>query len=131
MSQAPHQFSCRVYYEDTDMGGIVYHANYLKFIERARSDFVRQLGVDQLALRDAGVVFAVRKMAIEFLSPARFDEELTVLTEVLSLSGARMELGQTVMRGQERLFHADVTIAALTMDGKPTRLPAIIRQNLA
>lgn len=125
-----HRFACRVYYEDTDMGGIVYHANYLKFIERARSDFVRGLGVDQLALREEGVVFAVRAMAIEFISPARFDEELSVLTEVRALSGARMELSQTVMRGEARLFHADVTIAALTLAGKPTRLPAVIRQNL-
>ena len=66
-----HQFPIRVYYEDTDMGGIVYYANYLKFIERARSDWVREIGIDQNAMRDEGVVFAVRRVEADYLSPAQ------------------------------------------------------------
>ncbi len=89
-----HSFAVTVYYEDTDMGGIVYHANYLKYIERARSDWVRGLGLDQLALREAGTVFAVRRIESDFLAPARLDERLDVRTGILRSSGARLLLAQ-------------------------------------
>lgn len=126
-----HEFPVRVYYEDTDMAGIVYHANYLKYIERARSDWVRARGIDQNALREAeGIVFVVRRLEADFLAPARFDEELVVRTEVKSVSGVRLALIQEVQRGGKPLFRAEVTLVAITSDGHPARLPAAIRQQV-
>ncbi len=123
-----HRFSVRVYYEDTDMGGIVYHANFLKFIERARSDWVAQMGIDQLAMRDEdGIVFAVRRVDAEFIKPARYGEDLDIRTGLASVSGARMVMNQEVFRGQERLFAAEVTAVCMTLAGRPTRLPDAIR----
>ncbi|MEM7732072.1 MAG: tol-pal system-associated acyl-CoA thioesterase [Pseudomonadota bacterium] len=124
-----HRFSVRVYYEDTDMGGIVYHANFLKFIERARSDWVAQMGIDQLAMRDdSGIVFAVRRVEAEFIKPALYGEDLEILTRLASVSGARMVMEQVVLRGDERLFAAEVTAVCMTLEGRPTRLPDVIRQ---
>jgi acyl-CoA thioester hydrolase len=123
-----HLFHLRVYYEDTDLAGIVYYANYLKFIERARTEFVRERGVDQGALkRDEGIVFAVRHLEADYLSPAKFDDELTVATSVETLTGARIVLRQVVKRGETALFSALVTLVALTETGQPARLPANIR----
>ncbi|MEL6205758.1 MAG: tol-pal system-associated acyl-CoA thioesterase [Pseudomonadota bacterium] len=126
-----HLFPVTVYYEDTDMGGIVYHANYLKYIERGRSDWVRALGVDQNALRDEGIVFAVRGIEAEFLRPARLDERLEVATALESLKGARFVMAQEVRRDDALLFRARVTIVAITLEGKPARLPAALRERLA
>lgn len=126
-----HEFHLRVYYEDTDLAGIVYYANYLKFIERGRSEWVRALGVDQVALKAVqGVVFAVRRVEADYLRPARFDDELRVVTECLAVSGARIELRQQVLRGAERLFEALVTLVCLTAGGHPARIPATIRAKL-
>ncbi|WP_343079820.1 tol-pal system-associated acyl-CoA thioesterase [Ostreiculturibacter nitratireducens] len=126
-----HSFAVRVYYEDTDLAGIVYYANYLKFIERARTEWVRELGVDQAKLRaEAGIVFAVRRVVAEYLRPARFDDELRVETRLLAQTGARIALSQDVMRGDERLFSSEVTLVCLTETGAPARLPADIRQKL-
>lgn len=119
-----HSFSVTVHYEDTDMGGIVYHANYLKFIERARSDWVRQLGIDQNALRAAGSVFAVHRIEAEFRAPARLDDRLTVTTRARAASRTRIKLAQQVHRGETLLFDATVTLVAMSMNGKPRRLPA-------
>ena len=94
-----HSFDLRVYYEDTDMAGIVYYANYLKFIERARTEFVRQLGIDQTTLKKVhGIVFAVRRVEADFISPARFDDDLTVVTASEALTGARIKLRQDIMQ---------------------------------
>jgi acyl-CoA thioester hydrolase len=126
-----HRFPIRVYYEDTDLAGIVYYANYLKFIERARTEFVRARGVDQRALKEAeGVVFAVRHLEADYLSPARFDDELVVETIVEAITGARLVMRQNVIRAGETLFSALVTLVALTETGQPTRLPANIRLSL-
>jgi len=127
-----HRFGCRVYYEDTDLAGIVYYANYLKFIERGRSEFVRSYGVDQSRLREsAGIVFAVRRIEADYLAPARFDDQLQVLTEPLGASGARLLLRQRVVRGDEVLFSALVTLVCLTNGGRPVRFPAEIRRRIA
>ncbi|MDE3029439.1 MAG: tol-pal system-associated acyl-CoA thioesterase, partial [Paracoccaceae bacterium] len=124
----PHSFALRVYYEDTDLAGIVYYANYLKFIERARSEMVRALGVDQVALKaEAGVVFAVRSLTADYLSPARFDDALAVETDVVSVGGARIVLDQAVLRGTERLFEARVTLVCVGVTGA-TRIPADVRR---
>lgn len=126
-----HRFSCRVYYEDTDLAGIVYYANYLRFIERARTEWVRGLGIDQGALRDAeGVVFAVRRIEADYLAPARFDDMLEVTTTVEGATAARLVLRQQVARGDRVLFAAVVTLVALGPGGAPVRLPAAIRRHL-
>ncbi|MCL6283878.1 tol-pal system-associated acyl-CoA thioesterase [Ruegeria sp. 2012CJ41-6] len=122
-----HSFPIRVYYEDTDMGGIVYHANYLRYIERARSDWVRNLGNDQNAMREAGIVWVVRKIEAEYLAAARFDDELIVETEMSDLSGVRLTMAQLVKRGETEIFRATVTAVCMNGDGKPVRLPAEIR----
>ena len=126
-----HRFELRVYYEDTDMGGIVYHANYLKFIERARSAWVRGLGIDQNAMRAReGLIFAVRRIEAEYLGPARFDDVLQVETRTVQVTGARMVMEQSVSRACEKLFQALVTVVCLTEGGQPARLPATIRLRL-
>lgn len=125
---ATHLFTCRVYYEDTDLAGIVYYANYLKFIERARSEWVRTLGIDQARLRaDSGIAFAVRRLEVDYLSPARFDDMLDVLTTVERTTPARLILRQEVWRGETVLFAALVTLVALGPTGAPCRLPASLR----
>lgn len=127
-----HSFPIRVYYEDTDLAGIVYYANYLKFIERARSEWVRGLGLDQTALkRDQGIVFAVRRVEADYLKPAKFEDALTVETRLLAETGARFVLEQEVRRGGERLFLAQVTLVCLHDNGAPARLPAEFRRKLA
>ena len=129
--QSPHTFPLRVYYEDTDLAGIVYYANYLKFIERARSEWVRGLGVDQALLRaEHGLVFAVRRVEADYLRPALFDDVLTVQTTVSEHSGARLVLDQAVLRGVQTLFTARVTLVCLTATGTPTRFPATLRAAL-
>lgn len=126
-----HLFHTRVYYEDTDLAGIVYHANYLKFIERARSEMVREAGVSQIDLKsDHGIVFAVRSMAVEFLAPAKFEDMLEVRTGFVSLTGARFTLDQSVWREGTRLFQADVQVVCLNAAGGAARIPADIRQKL-
>jgi acyl-CoA thioester hydrolase len=127
-----HRHGLRVYYEDTDLAGIVYYANYLKFIERARTEWVASLGVDQMALRAAeGIVFAVRRVEADYLRPARFGDDLVVETVLQSLGGARIVLEQVVIRAGERLFAAVVTLVCLTEDGHAARLPAGLRARLA
>ncbi|MCF2906393.1 tol-pal system-associated acyl-CoA thioesterase [Octadecabacter sp. CECT 8868] len=126
-----HRFPVRVYYEDTDLAGIVYYANYLKFIERGRSEWVRELGVDQAAMkRDEGVVFAVRRVEADYHSPAQYDDELVVTTEVDAVTGARLIVRQNVERDGKVLFTALVTIVAINDAGAPARLPAAFRRNL-
>lgn len=124
---APHRFDLRVYYEDTDLAGIVYYANYLKFIERGRSEYLRSQGIDQRALQaEAGLVFAVRRIEADYLAPARLDDHLCVTTVPRSLSGARIVLDQAVARGDTVLFSSVVTIVCLGSGGRPARLPAAV-----
>ena len=120
-----HRLAVRVYYEDTDFSGNVYHANYLKFCERARSDFLRVAGIDQNALFGTGepIMFVVRRMVCEFLRPARFDDLLMVETIGGEMAGARFELSQRVKRGTDLLFTADVTVALIDGRGRPRRVP--------
>ena len=127
-----HKTNIRVYYEDTDLAGIVYYANYLKFIERGRTEMLRDLGIDQVAIKsDAGVVFAVRRVEADYLQPAVFDDELVVETRVISVGGARVVLAQDVVRDGTVLFGSEVTIVALTDQGRPARLPGQVRTALA
>ena len=126
-----HSFPVRVYYEDTDLAGIVYYANYLKFIERGRTEFVRARGIDQARLREeTGIVFAVRRVEAVYLLPARFGDDLSVETEVDEIKRASLVMVQRVTRGGEVLFSARVVLVALTGDGAAARLPADIRRVL-
>ncbi|MBM2323601.1 MULTISPECIES: tol-pal system-associated acyl-CoA thioesterase [Marivita] len=126
-----HELPIRVYYEDTDMGGIVYYANYLRYIERARSDWVRSLGVDQNAMREKdGVVFVVRRVEADYLKPAKFDDELLVRTVVKAVTGVRLIMSQEVIRGDDLLFQAEVTVVCIGEGGVPARLPANIRRRI-
>ena len=119
-----HRFELRVYYEDTDFAGVVYYANYLKFIERARTEFMRSLGIDQRRFRiETGLVFAVRALEAEYLKPATFDDELTVITSLEELSGARAVLKQDIFRNNDRLFSSRVAVACIAGTGKPRRFP--------
>ena len=126
-----HRFALRVYYEDTDLAGIVYYANYLRFIERARTEWVRALGIDQGRVKaEEGIVFAVRRIEADYLAPARFDDLLEVETALREATAARVVLDQRVVRDGAVLFSAVVTIVALAETGRPARLPAGFRRVL-
>jgi acyl-CoA thioester hydrolase len=119
-----HLFPLRVYFEDTDVAGIVYYANYLRFIERARSDMLRIIGIDQRAALEGGEgVYAVAELAVKYRAPARLADELVVVTEIESLRAASVLIHQRVMRGDEILADVRVTAAFLTPDGRPRRQP--------
>jgi acyl-CoA thioester hydrolase len=127
-----HRFDLRVYYEDTDLAGIVYYANYLKFIERARTEALLAAGIDQVALeRQEGSVFAVRAISVDYRAPARFQDMLTVHTVARAVSGARARLAQDVWRGDVLLVAAEVDVVCLGRDGRPRRLPEAVRAALA
>ncbi|WP_323716669.1 tol-pal system-associated acyl-CoA thioesterase [Paracoccus aminovorans] len=125
-----HRFPIRVYYEDTDLAGIVYYANYLKFIERGRSEWLRELGIDQRALKRQGIVFAVRRVEADYLSPARFEDLLEVHSRLYELRPARIVLDQRVIRGEAELFRARVTIACLADSGRPAAVPEDVAARL-
>ena len=119
-----HHFALTVYFEDTDTAGIVYYANYLKFMERARSDMIRAAGVDQnLAHRDGIGVYVVAEVNIRYLRPARLGDDLVVVSTVEEVRGVSVLIHQRVMRGTEQLTDAKVTAAFLTQDGRPQRQP--------
>jgi acyl-CoA thioester hydrolase len=125
-------YPVRVYYEDTDAGGVVYHANYLKFAERARTEMLRALGIEQERLRqESGVSLVVRRMTVDFLAPARLDDELVVASRLAGLAGASLDLAQEIRRGDEPLVRLDSQIACLGPTGRPTRLPSALRAALA
>jgi len=122
-----HTFPIRVYYEDTDMGGVVYYANYLRFIERARSEWVRTLGIDQNAMRDEGIVWVVRRVEADYLTASKFEDDLIVETSLAEVTSARLVMDQVVRRGETVVFRARVTAACMNAAGRPVRLPAEIR----
>ena len=123
----------RVYWEDTDAGGVVYYANYLKFMERARSEWLRARGFEQDVLRDeAGVVFVVRRVEIDYLSPARFNEQLEVSVQLHEMGRASLSVRQELMRGSTRLAEAVVTLACVdAVRFKPVKIPEPLLQALA
>jgi acyl-CoA thioester hydrolase len=121
-----HVFPVRIYHEDTDHTGVVYHASYLRLIERARSEWARGLGLDQGRLLAEGTALAVRRMEADWLAPARYDDLLEVETGVEGATGARLVLLQEVRRGGLPLFRARVTLAAVGAGGRPRRLPGLM-----
>ena len=122
-----HHFPIRVYYEDTDAGGIVYHSNYLNFAERARTEMVRELGISQSALlaEGKGHAFAVRHAEIDFVKPARLDDLLRVESDVTEVGGASLEVRQIIRRLDDgiELVRLNVRLAYISLDGRPARLP--------
>jgi acyl-CoA thioester hydrolase len=119
-----HRFALRVYFEDTDVAGIVYYANYLRFMERARSDMLRAAGIDQRAALESGEgVYAVAEVAIKYRGPAKLDDALVVVSEVREVRAASCLIHQRVMRGDEILTDARVTAAFLSPEGRPKRQP--------
>jgi acyl-CoA thioester hydrolase len=128
---ASHRFPVRVYYEDTDFSGNVYHAAYLHFFERGRTEFLRDVGVHHSELIKEGIAFAVRSMEIEFVRAAHIDDELVVDTSLIEMTGARFTLDQSIERGDELVTRAKVVAVAFKTDGKPTRLPRSLVTALA
>jgi acyl-CoA thioester hydrolase len=127
LTEHGHRLVQRVYYEDTDFSGFVYHARYLHFLERARTDYLRCLGVEQSRLAGIedgeGLMFVVHRMEIDFKAPARMDNILTVLTSTERAGGAKMILSQQIMRDEQLLIAAKVIIAVVNAKGRPRRLP--------
>jgi acyl-CoA thioester hydrolase len=120
-----HLFAVRVYFEDTDFSGVVYHARYLHFMERARSDMLACVGIDQRTVHAAGQgAYAVTQMHIKYRRPAHFDDALLVISTVEAVRAASCDIHQTVMRGDDILTEAQVTAAFVSPDGKPRRQPA-------
>ena len=132
LEDGAHLLPVRVYYEDTDFSGLVYHASYLRFLERGRTDSLRLAGVDQSLLHadGEGLVFAVRRMTLDFLKPARMDDVLVVETRTREVRGATILIAQRVLRGEETLLTAEVTVACLG-GGRPRRIPDALRRTLA
>ena len=122
-----HHISYRVYYEDTDAGGVVYYANYLKFAERARTEMVRQWGINQ---SDESFLFVVRKAELDLKKPARLDDELSIDSEVVKVGGASLEIMQHIYTRGQLLVSVRVTIVSVSREFKPIRLPDKIRQCL-
>ena len=122
----------RVYYEDTDLGGVVYYANYLRFLERARTEWLRALGFEQTALAaDHRVVFVVRSISLDYLKPARFDDVLEITVEPAGIGASRVELSQRVRRGTEDLVAARVELTCVnTATFKPVRIPRSVAERL-
>jgi 4-hydroxybenzoyl-CoA thioesterase len=121
----------RVYIEDTDAGGIVYYVNYLKFMERARTEMLRKLGFDKAGANPGSVQFVVRSAAVEYMKPASLDDELRVTAQVVELGGASLEFGQQVWRGSDLLCAARIRIACVNGGSlKPTRISAEMKTAL-
>jgi acyl-CoA thioester hydrolase len=123
---SPFAWPVRIYWEDTDAGGVVYHANYVRFMERARSEWLRAQGIDQLALREtSGLGFVVREMKLDFHRPARLDDELLVSVAVKERRSASMLFDQEIVRGDTTLVRATVRVACVNLDTmRPAQIPA-------
>jgi acyl-CoA thioester hydrolase len=132
MSVRAHRWPVRIYYEDTDAGGVVYHARYLQFFERARTEFMRALGLEHSRLlAEHGVLFTVRRVALDLVAPARLDDALEVVTRVDAMTGARLKVRQEVQRQDQLLVGGDLQLAVVGSDLRPKRLPATLTARLA
>lgn len=135
LTGAGHSLDVRIYFEDTDFSGVVYHARYLHFLERGRTDYLRLKGIGHRELAEGRfgepMAFAVRHMDIDFLRPARIDDVVRVDTRTVQLGGARILLEQKIVRGEECLVEARVKVAVISPDGRPRRMPEAVRVTLA
>ena len=126
-----HSNNIRVYYEDTDAGGLVYHANYLKFAERARTEMLREVRIEQLILKnDYNIQFVVKNLYIDFFKPAQLDDLLTIKSIILKVSSAKVIMEQTIYIKMTLLAKIDVTLGSINTEGKPSRLPKIVLERL-
>jgi acyl-CoA thioester hydrolase len=127
-----HILPVRVYYEDTDVSGIVYHANYLRYMERGRSEFLRLAGIHHMVMlaNEEPIAWTIRRMEIDYIKAARLDEDLQIHTRYRAMTGARLTGEQWVRRGDVDLVHATVEAAIITMTGKPRRIPEDVRVKL-
>jgi acyl-CoA thioester hydrolase len=126
-----HHFTCRIYWEDTDAGGIVYYANYLKFAERARTEWLREKGFDQSQLAEKlGISFVVRRCEVDYFKPARLDDLLTLQSRLRAMGKARMTMVQSIYRQESLLAEVTVTLACIDENGKPTKIAAQVQQAL-
>ena len=126
-----HCLPIRIYFEDTDSGGIVYYANYLRFAERARTEMLRLVGINQTEMANRyGMTFAVRECTMDFRHPARLDDLVEVRSQIVELAAATVSAVQAVWRGTEELVRLNIRVACLRGDGRPTRIPAPLRQAL-
>ena len=124
-----HVFPMRVYYEDTDAAGMVYYANYLRFAERARTELLRELGIENTKLmQEQNLAFVVKRCSMEFVKPAKLDDMLAVETRLIDIGGASLTADQRVCRDQTDLVSMELKLACMTMDGRPSRLPADVRK---
>jgi acyl-CoA thioester hydrolase len=131
MVDGVHHFPLRVYYADTDAGGIVYHATYLDFAERARTEMMRLFGLDQVQLqKDHGLLFAVRSCEIDYRRPARLDDLLEIRSSVTHLGGASLHVSQSIWRGAEELVRLVIRLVCMHFNGRAMRIPAAIRSEL-
>ena len=129
LGPTPHRWPVRVYYEDTDFSGVVYHAAYLRFLERGRTEFLRDLGVDQGQLFAAGHAFAVRAMQLEFRRAARMDDCIEIVSQIEAIGGASIAMRQSIARGEEVLVEAAVRLG-LVAGGRARRLPPELADTL-
>jgi acyl-CoA thioester hydrolase len=127
-----HILPIRVYYEDTDLSGLVYHANYLRFMERGRSEYFRGAGITRLAQLDdpEPTAWTLKKVSLEYLRPARIDDLVEVRTRCIALSGARMTADQMIYKADELLMRGLVEACVITLSGKPRRIPSEVRERL-
>ena len=117
-------YNFKVYYEDTDAGGVVYYANYLKFLERARSEAIYSIGFSNLDLkRTNDVIIVVKSCNINYIRPAKFEDKLSVNSSIISISKASFKMNQTIIRQEEKITEAEVVLVAINSSGKPTKLP--------
>ncbi len=132
MTAPPSAIQLRIYYEDTDAAGIVYYANYFRFLERGRTEFLRSLGHGQQALMQEGIAFAVRSASAEFLKPARLDDLLTVETAIAALGRAQVTFAQRILRDGELLLGAKIRVACIDpLRGRPIPMPRALHQQLS
>ncbi len=125
----PHYWRLRVYYEDTDAGGIVYYANYLRFFERARTEYLRELGVDHADLKaNYGLIFAVRSCSVDYQAPARLDDWLDIVTSMTALGASRLDMRQDIRHEERIITTAQITVVAVGLDGRAKRLPEPLRK---
>jgi len=120
-----HHFAVRAYFEDTDLSGVVYHANYLRWFERARSDLLRLLGIDQRAAIESGEgAYALSEVNLKYLRPAKLDDDVVIETRCTELGAASCRMHQTARRGDDVLCEASLRVGFITLDGRPRRQPA-------
>ena len=124
MSEETHQFPVRIYYEDTDYGGVVYYANYLKFMERARTEFLRHLGLELDELESTfGILFAVTEVHVHYRHPARFNDAIIVESRLMEVRGARLIFRQGIYRDNKTLVEGEIRLACMSRTGQPMRIP--------